>query len=123
MALFPTFVAMEDNIKYHRHVFICTNQRASDAPRPSCGEQTGMALVAAFKKAIKDKKLDIRVRAQRAGCLDLCEHGPTVVVYPEAVFYGNVSLADVEEIVDQHIVSGNPVQRLRLKFDKAGEIV
>jgi len=44
-----------------------------------------------------------------------------VVVYPEGIFYGNVQLSDVEEIVEQHIVDGNPVERLRLRFDKPAE--
>ena len=100
---------MESNLKYVKHLFICTNQRPENAPRPSCGEQHGLALVAAFKKAIKDKQLNIPIRAQRAGCLDLCEQGPTVVVYPEGVFYGNVQLEDVEEIVEEHIVNGKPL--------------
>lgn len=114
---------MNDHPKYQKHLFICANQRGADAPRPSCGEQTGLALVAAFKKAIKDKNLDIRIRAQRTGCLDLCEHGPTVAVYPEGVIYGNVSLADVQEIVDEHIEKGTPVERLKLKFNKSGELI
>ena len=54
------------------------------------------------------------VRINRAGCLDQCEHGPTVVVYPEAVWYGPVTAADVEEIVSAHLVAGRPVARLRL---------
>jgi (2Fe-2S) ferredoxin len=107
---------MENKLKYEKHIFICTNQRPDGAPRPSCGEGHGLALVAAFKKAINDKKLDMPIRAQRAGCLDLCESGPTVVVYPEGVFYGNVQLEDVQEIVDSHIALGIPVDRLRLKF-------
>lgn len=113
---------MEDNVKYHKHLFICANQRGADAPRPSCGEQHGLALVAAFKKAIKDKNLSVSIRAQRAGCLDLCEQGPTVVVYPDSVFYGKVSLSDVQEIVDSHIENGIPVERLRLRFSPKGEV-
>ena len=54
------------------------------------------------------------VRANKSGCLDQCEHGPTVVVYPEAVWYGFVDAADVEEIVTSHIVNGRPVERLQL---------
>jgi (2Fe-2S) ferredoxin len=45
------------------------------------------------------------------------------VVYPEGVIYGNVSLADVQEIVDQHIENGLPVERLRLNFNNKGEVV
>jgi len=52
------------------------------------------------------------VRANKAGCLDQCEVGPTVVVYPEAVWYSHVTPADVDEIIDSHIIGGKPVQRL-----------
>jgi len=98
---------------FHKHIFICTNQRTG-SDRKSCGEQHGMELVAAFKKSIKDKSLPIRVRAQRAGCLDICDFGPTVAVYPEGVFYVNVQLSDVEEIVQSHIIGNKPVERLLL---------
>jgi (2Fe-2S) ferredoxin len=43
------------------------------------------------------------MRAQRTGCFDLCEQGPTVAIYPEGVFYGKVQLSDVEEIVSEHL--------------------
>jgi (2Fe-2S) ferredoxin len=103
-----------ENLKFDKHIFICVNQRAEGEKR-SCGEAHGMALVAAFKKSIKDKRLDIKVRAQRAGCLDVCIYGPTLVVYPEGIFYVGVELKDVEEIVESHIKNNIPVERLRLK--------
>jgi (2Fe-2S) ferredoxin len=106
---------MNTSLKYEKHIFICTNQRP-EGTRISCGEGHGLALVAAFKKAINDKKLTMPVRAQKSGCLDICELGPSVVVYPEGVFYGNVQLSDVQEIVDEHIEAGRPVERLRLRF-------
>lgn len=106
--------SMNEPVIYHKHIFICTNQRPESAPRPSCGEAHGLELVVAFKKAINDLKLDVPIRAQKSGCLDLCEQGPTVVVYPDAVFYGNVQLSDVEEIVTEHIQHNRPVARLRL---------
>ncbi len=55
-----------------------------------------------------------RVRINESGCLDQCEHGVTVVVYPDAVWYGFVRLEDVEEIVQSHLLEGRPVERLRL---------
>ena len=55
-----------------------------------------------------------RVRANAAGCLDQCEHGPTVVVYPDGVWYGRVTAADVEEIIESHIVNGKPIERLMI---------
>ena len=99
---------------YDRHIFICTNQRAAGEKR-SCGEQHGLELVAEFKKQIKDRKLPLRVRTNRAGCLGICDLGPTVAVYPEGIFYVGVEPGDVAEIVDSHIVNGRPVERLRLK--------
>ena len=74
-----------------------------------------MELVSAFKAEFKNKNLATNIRAQRAGCLDICDFGPTLVVYPEGVFYVGVSVADVPEIVESHIVNNVPVERLRLK--------
>ncbi len=67
-----------------------------------------------MKAKAKSAGLDGIVRVNEAGCLDQCEHGVTVVVYPEAVWYGFVTLADVDEIVETHLVGGTPVERLRL---------
>lgn len=69
----------------------------------------------AFKAALAQRGVQGRVRANKAGCLDQCEHGPNVVIYPEAVWYGNVSLGDVEEIIDSHILGDRPVERLRIR--------
>lgn len=108
---------METNFKYNKHIFICTNQRVN-SERPCCGEAHGLELVAAFKKLIKDLGLNATVRAQKSGCIETCELGPSVVVYPEGVFYGKVQLSDVEEIVNSHILNNEPVKRLQLKFEK-----
>jgi len=97
---------------YQKHIFICTNQRPDGAAKPSCGEAHGLALVSEFKKLIKDKGLSVEIRAQKTGCLDLCDFGPALVVYPEGVFYQNVQLSDVAEIVEEHLVGGKVVQRL-----------
>ena len=79
---------------FEKHIFICTNQRA-EGLRVSCGEEAGLALVAAFKKEIKDRNLNVQMRAQKTGCFDICELGPNVVIYPDGIFYGKVTLADV----------------------------
>jgi (2Fe-2S) ferredoxin len=98
---------------YQKHVFICTNQRAGNEKK-SCGEENGLKLVAEFKKAIKDKHLPIKIRAQKCGCLDVCEKGPALVVYPEGVFYGGVKPEDVARIVDSHLENNIPVTDLRI---------
>ncbi len=96
---------------YEKHIFICTNER-KEGLRKSCGESHGLALIAAFKKAIVDLKLNINIRTQRTGCLDICEQGPMLVIYPDGVFYGNVQLSDVNEIIESHIVNQKIVNRL-----------
>lgn len=102
---------------YSKHLFICTNQRP-EGSRVSCGEGHGLALVAAFKKAIKDRGLNTEIRAQKTGCMETCELGPSVVVYPEGVFYGHVRVEDVEEIVTEHLENNRIVERLVMDFDQ-----
>lgn len=104
-----------ENPIYDKHIFICTNQRAAGAVRKSCGEAHGLEIVDAFRKKLKEKNLSIKVRAQKTGCLDICDFGQTLVVYPEGVFYVGVELNDIDEIIDQHIVNNKPVERLILK--------
>jgi (2Fe-2S) ferredoxin len=99
---------------YDKHIFICVNQRAEGAPRKSCGEAHGMEIVEAFKKKLKEKNLPIKLRAQKSGCLDICDFGQTLVIYPEGVFYVGVSLNDVDEIIEEHIVNNRVVERLKL---------
>ncbi|MFC6644235.1 ferredoxin [Granulicella cerasi] len=99
---------------YDHHVFICTNERGPDASRPSCGHEKSKAFKGLLKDAAKKAGLKGRVRVQETGCLDQCEHAPVVVVYPEAVWYGFVGKKDLVEIVEQHLVGGKPVERLRL---------
>jgi len=99
---------------FERHLFVCTNQRPDGHPRGSCDAAGEAALHKAFKKALAEAGLSRRIRANKSGCLDQCEHGPTVVVYPDAVWYGGVTESDVTEIVRAHLVEGRPVDRLRL---------
>lgn len=100
---------------YDKHIFICVNQRAAGAARKSCGEAHGLEIVDAFKKQLKALNLPIKLRAQKAGCLDICDFGQTIAVYPEGVFYVGVELTDVDEIINEHIVNNRPVERLRLE--------
>lgn len=99
---------------YERHVFVCHNVRPADAPRPSCTTDGQSELHTRLKQLSREAGLDARVRINKSGCLDQCEHGPTVVVYPDAVWYGNVRPEDAAEIVTEHLVSGRPVERLRI---------
>jgi (2Fe-2S) ferredoxin len=96
------------------HIFVCTNQRTG-AEKLSCGEAHGMELVTEFKKQTKELKTDLKIRAQRAGCLGICDFGPTVAIYPEGIFYVGVKKEDVTEIIQSHIINKKPVERLLLK--------
>ena len=104
---------------YDKHIFICVNQRPEGAPRKSCGEAHGMEIVEAFKKKLKERNLPIKLRAQKSGCLDICDFGQTLVIYPEGVFYVGVSLNDVDEIIEEHIVNNRVVERLKLENVRA----
>lgn len=103
--------------QFEKHVFVCTNTREAGHPRGCCSGRASEAVREALKKAVSDAGLKRRVRINGAGCLDQCEHGPTIVVYPEGVWYGFVTPADVPEIVESHLIGNTPVQRLRLPDD------
>ncbi|MBV8631394.1 MAG: (2Fe-2S) ferredoxin domain-containing protein [Silvibacterium sp.] len=103
--------------KFERHVFVCTNSREPGSARPSCTTDGKSQLHTALKDAVRAADLGNSVRVNKAGCLDQCEHGPTVVVYPEAVWYGGVAIEDVPEIVTGHLLSGRPVERLTIADD------
>lgn len=97
---------------FEKHVFICANDK--DAPKKCCGSVHSMELIDKFKSTWAAQGLDTKIRIQKAGCLDFCGKGPTLVVYPEGVFYGNVQLSDVEEITESHLVNNTPVTRLQI---------
>jgi (2Fe-2S) ferredoxin len=98
-----------------KHVFVCTNRRDPGNPKGSCAAKGSEAVRDEFKRLLHDRGLKGRIRANAAGCLDQCARGVTVVVYPEQVWYGGVSVGDVGEIIEQHLLGGVPVERLRMK--------
>lgn len=99
---------------FERHIFVCTNQRAPGHPRGCCDPAGEAGLQGILKRKLAERGLKGKVRANKAGCLDQCEHGPNMVVYPEGVWYGRVNAADLDEIIESHILGGVPVERLRL---------
>ena len=101
---------------YRMHIFCCTNVRDESDPRGCCDARGGTTL-RNYMKA-KAKKMGISgVRVNAAGCLDRCEHGPTVVVYPDGVWYRCASREDVDAVLQDHVVEGRPVERLMLRAD------
>ena len=99
---------------YERHVFICLNERKPGDPRGDCTSKGAQEVLDRFKQLVAERNLRPRIRAQKSGCLDTCEQGVSVVVYPEAVWYRNVKRDDVDEIVQSHLIDGVPVERLRM---------
>ena len=90
------------------------NRRDPSDPRGCCAEKGSEALRDYFKKAVKARGVPGRVRVNQAGCLDRCEEGPCIVIYPEAVWYTYVDRADIDEIIEQHLLRGRVVERLRI---------
>ena len=97
---------------FERHVFVCVNRRADGHARGCCASRGSEDLRARLKVAAKNAGLKGRVRINAAGCLDTCEQGPSVVVYPEGVWYQHVSADDIDDIVEEHLIHGRPVERL-----------
>jgi (2Fe-2S) ferredoxin len=98
--------------KIERHFFVCDNVRPVGA-KPSCGARASGDLLAALQEGLgRHPELWGRVAVTPSGCLGPCFEGPTVVVYPEGVWYVGVTTADVPEIVERHMCHGEPVTRL-----------
>ena len=104
--------------RFEKHIFVCTNQREEGHPRGCCAGKNSVELAEQLKARIKALGLNSEIRINKSGCLDACEHGAVVVVYPEQIWYGKVTVADVEEIVQQHIIGNKPVERLMIKDKK-----
>jgi (2Fe-2S) ferredoxin len=98
--------------KLLRHVFVCINERPADNPKGCCKAKGGVEVRDALKLELKKRGMSKQIRANNSGCLDQCEKGVTVVVYPEQVWYGGVTVDDVQEIVEKHLIGGEPVTRL-----------
>lgn len=100
---------------YKYHVFMCTNQRG---PGERCCNQSGSGRLRDYAKdRIKalGLKSEAGVRINSAGCMDRCELGPVMVIYPEETWYTFVDEQDVEEIIQEHLINGRKVARLQLK--------
>ncbi len=104
-----------DPAPYYRvHVFCCTNERPSGHPRGCCKEKGSEKLRNYMKARAKELGLD-DVRINQAGCLDRCELGPTMVIYPDGVWYRYSTAAEIDEILLTHVRDGDRVQRLMLR--------
>ncbi|MBX3652403.1 MAG: (2Fe-2S) ferredoxin domain-containing protein [Burkholderiales bacterium] len=98
---------------YQRHMFFCCNDRSNEV---CCESKGGSAMRNHAKKQLlklaPGKARDVRINL--AGCLNRCVEGPVVVIYPDAVWYTYVDEEDINEIVEEHLIGGRPVERLRI---------
>lgn len=99
---------------YQYHLFMCTNQRESG--RQACNDAGAQELVGHMKKRIKELGLSDKgkIRINKAGCLNRCGEGPVIVIYPEETWYTFVDREDIDEIIDEHLINGRPVERLKI---------
>ena len=107
--------------KYKYHIFVCETQRDESDPRGCCAAKGSKTIRALLKRRIKELKLKGEVRVNAAGCLDTCSLGPSIVIYPQGVWYGGVTINDVEDIIQEHILNGEIVERLLQEKIKKNE--
>lgn len=98
--------------KPERHVFVCSQSRPAGHPRGSCGQRGCREVVEEFTRQWQQRQLFAQIAVTPTGCLGPCSMGPSVLVYPEGVMYVNVAVEDVGQIFDEHLLGGNPVERL-----------
>jgi (2Fe-2S) ferredoxin len=97
-----------------RYVFVCVNRRPETSPRGSCGARGSEAIHARLKALLRQRGLaDAEVRACSSSCLDTCWAGPSICIEPDHVFYGRVTMDDLDEIADA-LERGGRVDRLLL---------
>lgn len=99
---------------FKHHVFFCCNQRA---PGETCCAANGAVELQTYAKdriAALGLKGKGKVRINKAGCLDRCDEGPVLVVYPDNIWYTFIDKADIDEIINEHLQHGRIVERLKI---------
>ena len=97
------------------HVFVCTRSRINGQQKGFCHSKSAVGIVQAFMEEVESRELTDEVMITNTGCFGICSQGPIVVVYPEGVWYKEVSIEDVPEIVESHFENGQKVERLEIK--------
>jgi (2Fe-2S) ferredoxin len=99
---------------YRHHVFFCVNQRQNG--EQCCNDNGAQEMRDYAKKRVKELGLNgpAKARVNNAGCMDRCKEGPVIAVYPEGVWYSYVDKEDIDEIIDEHLVHGRVVDRLKI---------
>ena len=101
---------------FEKHIFICINERKADDARGCCISRGSAELLDYMKVRVYELGLKGKVRVNKAGCLDACAQGPSMVVYPDNVWYAPKTKEDMEIIITEHIQNNRPVNYLILPF-------
>lgn len=103
-----------------KHVFVCVQRRPEGHPRGSCMNHRSDEVLNEFLMEVQARNLSEKIAVTSTGCLGPCGQGPTVLVYPEGILYGKVNKGNVKEIVERHLLDGQPVARLQAPADVWG---
>ncbi|MFT4058546.1 MAG: (2Fe-2S) ferredoxin domain-containing protein [Legionella sp.] len=106
---------------YSKHVLLCTNQKV--AGKQCCANSGGEEYFAYMKSRLAELGLHGpgKIRVSKSGCLGRCALGPCIVIYPEGVWYRYSTFADIDEIIESHLISGHVVQKLVLESEQPTE--
>lgn len=101
-------------MSFKHHLFFCLNKRNNG--ENCCDQHNAFALFEYAKNRVKELGLNGpgKIRVNKAGCLDRCNDGPVMVIYPEGIWYTFIDTEDIEEIIQSHLIQGRPVERLQL---------
>ena len=102
------------------HFFICTNQRPPGHPKGSCAQLGSHPVFERFMQNLEQKNLWGKMKITATGCMGPCMAGPVAVCYPEGIWYQGITPEDVDEIVEKHVIGGQPVERLQLDPNMIG---
>jgi (2Fe-2S) ferredoxin len=105
--------AVDPPLYFQAHVFVCCNRRPDGHKRGSCAARGSESLRDYMKARAKELGL-AGVRVNMAGCLDRCEFGPTMVIYPEGIWYRIETKSDIDEVLETHLRQKGRVTRLML---------
>ena len=99
-------------MKYDKHIFICINERAETSVKGDCARNGGKEIRMRFVQLIEEHGMKGEIRANKSGCLDACEMGAAVVIYPKGIWYTKVQLEDVDEIFKISVLGDDIVERI-----------
>jgi len=91
-----------ENVPYKRMIFVCLNA-SHDGDRPVCAEGHSEEVLKALKEEVKKRGLKGKVRALKSGCMDLCEKGPNVMIFPEGTLHSGVTPQDVPSLIEKYL--------------------